>query len=246
MKIREMLNRRTDLSTFVVHLTRQVAGNSARQNLRNILSEQRIRAVTAMGAAAETFSSGSPEWNSQRVVSFTESPLEQLHTFFIDFEETRRHRFEPYGLAFTKMQARRKGAVPVWYTDVTWGQTWRIKYVWNLIEREKQAGTFLESDVAQIAPFVETMGYVRTGRKEFWWEREWRYRGDLYFGYADIALGLCHEDRIDEFETFMAGIARRRDPDAALVRFVDPRWGLEEIIGRLAGVGSADLSPFPS
>jgi hypothetical protein len=89
-------------------------------NLRSILSQQRVNAVSAMGAASETFPSGSPEWHSQRVVSFRESPLEQLHTFFIDFDETRRHRFEPYGLAFTKMKVRRKGAVPVWYTDMTW------------------------------------------------------------------------------------------------------------------------------
>lgn len=125
---------------------------------------------------------------------------------------------------------------------VTSGQTWRIKYVWNLIVREKRAGTFLSSDIAQIAPFVETMGYVRTGRKESWWEREWRHREDFIFGYADIALGLCHEDRIDEFETFMAGIARRRDPDAGLVRFVDQRWGLEDIIDRLSRVSRVPIS----
>lgn len=245
MKIREMLNRRTDLSTFVVHLTSQHGGNSARQNLRLILSQQRIRALTAMGAASEQFEPRSPGWNSQRVASFTESPLEQLHSFFVDFEESRLHRFEPYGLAFTKMQARRSGVLPVWYTDVTWGATWRVKYIWNLVEREKALGTFVGSDIAQIAPFVETMGYVRTGRKEFWWEREWRHLGDYSFQYRDVGLGLCPETRIDEFERFMNGIAQRRDPSAATVRFIDPRWGLEEIIGRLAEVSPADLSPFP-
>lgn len=242
MKIREMLDRRTDLSTFVVHLTKRTT-SSARENLRSILKGQTIRAVSAMGAAAGRLDPGTRDWNSQRVVCFTESPLEQLHSFFVQFEERRRHKFAPYGIAFTKLQARRAGVTPVWYTDTTWATNWRVNYVWNLIETAKTAGKFATSDIAQIAPFVETMGYAASGHKEFWWEREWRHLGNFSFGYEDIALGLCHEGHIDQFEKLMARIALR-DPAAAGVRFIDPRWGLEQIIGRLAGVLPGDLSPF--
>jgi hypothetical protein len=187
MKIKEMLDRRTDLSTFVVHLTRRTGESSARANLKSILRQRCMRAVSAMGAASEFFDHGTPEWDSQRVVSFTESPLEQLHSFFVEFDETRRHGFEPYGLAFTKLQARRTGVNPVWYLDVTWGTPWRVKFVWNLVKERKASGNFLGSDIAEIAPFVETMGYVRSApHKEFWWEREWRHLGDFQFTYGGL------------------------------------------------------------
>ncbi len=121
-------------------------------------------------------------------------PLEQLHSFFVEFDETRRHRFEPYGLAFTKIQARKAGMNPVWYQDVTWGTPWRVKHVWNLAKERRDAGSFLGSDIAEIAPFMETMGYVRSApHKEFWWEREWRHLGDVHFPFEGVALGLCPE-----------------------------------------------------
>lgn len=150
-------------------------------------------------------------------------------------------------MAFTKMQARRLEAEPVWYTDSTWATDWRVRHVWNLIEERKNNGTFLDSDIAQIAPFIERMGYVSggAGRKEFWWEREWRHFGDIRFAYSNVALALCPEERIDEFEALMGRIhAAEKDSSATELRFIDPRWGLEEIIARLAGVSSRDLSPF--
>ena len=50
--IEELLNRRTDLSTFVVHLTKDTEdGPTASQNLRSILKSKTIRAVRPMGWA---------------------------------------------------------------------------------------------------------------------------------------------------------------------------------------------------
>jgi hypothetical protein len=49
MKIKEMLDRRTDLPTFVVHLTRRTADASARANLESMLRQRCIRAINAMG-----------------------------------------------------------------------------------------------------------------------------------------------------------------------------------------------------
>jgi hypothetical protein len=242
MHVRDMLARRTDLSTFVVHFTRRT-NQPAHVNLRSMLRDRVIRAATAMGSAASRLDHGTAEWRSQRVVSFTESPLEQLHSFFIEFEEERRHKFRPYGLAFTKVQARHLGILPVWYSDVTRATDWRVNHVWRLIEEQTDAGTFVGSSIAQIAPFVETMGDGH--RKEFWWEREWRHLGSFRFSYEQLALGLCPEERIDEFEAYMRLLAgRRRDPRAEGIRFVDPRWGLEQIVGTLAGVEARFLSPF--
>ena len=51
--IEQVLNRRADLSTFLVHLTRadDERHTSALENLSSILDESRIRARTPYGAA---------------------------------------------------------------------------------------------------------------------------------------------------------------------------------------------------
>ena len=51
--IEELLHRRPDLSTFVVHLTRNHQGRSARENLLSILQDQRISARTPLGMAKD-------------------------------------------------------------------------------------------------------------------------------------------------------------------------------------------------
>lgn len=112
----------------------------------------------------------------------------------------------------------------------------------ELIEREAaRFKRFRKSPLAQISPFVEQMGSGpgRSGygyRKEFWWEREWRHRGDFNFFLSDVALGLAPGKRIQTFEKFTDKLGRR-------IPFVDPKWGLEEIIAHLAGCKGA-LTPF--
>ena len=189
LRMDEMLARRSDLSTFVVHLTRDTDTGTARENLQAILRQYCLRTFSAMGLAARGFEPGSPEWQSQRVVAFTESPLEHLQAFFVPLVEKRRNQFQPYGLAFNKKQARDKGINPVWYVDSTSGvgtasPTRAIK---RLLRQAKDAGDFVSSPMAKVAPFVETMGSTGSWRKEFSWEREWRHPGDLHFVPDNVA-----------------------------------------------------------
>lgn len=53
MTIEELLHRRGDLSTFLVHLTRAGMGFTARQNLLSIIAEGVIEARTPLGMARE-------------------------------------------------------------------------------------------------------------------------------------------------------------------------------------------------
>src|SRR5262249_54774487 len=46
--------------------------------------------------------------------------------------------------------------------------------------------------------------------------------GDLKFKYADVVVGLCPEDRVDELEEEFHN-----------VKFISPRWGLDRIIEHL-------------
>jgi hypothetical protein len=126
--IRDVLNRRTDLSTFVVHLTRDrdelPEPITAREALESIVEERYLRAERAMGMAKDQDDPGDPAKQTQRVVCFSETPLEHIYSLVADIEG-RRVRLRPYGLAMTKLTARRMGIGPLWYVNQTTGSTGR-------------------------------------------------------------------------------------------------------------------------
>jgi hypothetical protein len=71
-------------------------------------------------------------------------------------------------------------------------------------------------------PFIEQMGTWTSTRKEFTWEREWRHLGDFVFEERDVALVLCPEAEIEDFEAIGNYSA------------IDPSWSLERMINALA------------
>jgi hypothetical protein len=246
MDIRDLLARRSDLSTFLVHFTRDFGdGQNARQNLKSILNERTLEARTPFGPAANLLSG--KDRASQRCVSFSETPLEHLHCLTQKIPK-RQFRFSCYGLAFAKMGARAKGVNPVWYVDITPGHEWLMNPINELIERtHRERKKFRRTPLAKICPFIEQMGSGpgTSGygyRKEFWWEREWRYNGDFKFSWSEVVFGLCPEHRIEEFESMEEKI-ESADEEGHKIKFVDPKWSLERIIAHLAGCKSI-LTPF--
>jgi hypothetical protein len=150
--IREVLNRRTDLSTFVVHLTRTVDGMSGRERLESILEDGEIYAKTPMGWATDEHDPDDPDAQTQRVVSFTETPLEHIYSHVADIRD-RRVKLEPYGIAMTKLKARKLGINPVWYVDMTPGRDWEISAALNqLTDGAIATGDFHSQPVAKILP----------------------------------------------------------------------------------------------
>jgi hypothetical protein len=109
----------------------------------------------------------------------------------------------------------------------------------TLLDRCLADGRFTDPDIERVVPYMEQMGTYRNEdgslryRKEFWWEREWRYCG-RHFALPERFIGLCPEEYIKGFEAFAAECARP-------ARFVDPRWGLEQIIAHLAGFQADDI-----
>jgi hypothetical protein len=94
--IGQVLNRRTDLSTFVVHLTKLSTEKSAFDNLQAILHAGRIEARSPMGwAPREAQAVGPNAANSQKVVCFSETPLEQVYSMYADIPG-RSVRLEPF------------------------------------------------------------------------------------------------------------------------------------------------------
>ena len=122
----------------------------------------------------------------------------------------------------------------MWYVDITPGHEWLTNPLNNLIDFAIESGDFANSDIARLAPFIEQMGTQQGNyRKEFWWEREWRHVG--HFDLPPRFIGICPADEMNELSVIVADAGR----EAA---WIDPTWGLEEIIGRLAGFGPNEVS----
>lgn len=109
--IDSILYRRTVLSTFLVHFTRDLAEDApARSNLMSILTAETIEARNSFGMASNLPTSApQPVRQSQDVVSFPETPLEHAWSLCGPIEK-RRCELKPYGLAFTKAWSRLHGA----------------------------------------------------------------------------------------------------------------------------------------
>jgi hypothetical protein len=228
--IAEVLNRRADLSTFLVHLTRrdEERGTTAIDNLASILSDGCIQARSAYGFAKNVARAG----DTQKVVCFSETPLEHINSLF-DIAG-RQINMEPYGLVFTKVVARQKGALPVWYVQKGSAQEQALD------ELRMDAWTKGEDDWpthpgAKLFPFVELMGTAPGYRKEFWWEREWRHAGDFCFRRrADLAIVVAPEKQHERLRARFAGLRAVIDPD----------WSLERVIASLVGLDPATVTPF--
>lgn len=242
MDIKEIIARRGDLSTFIVHLTRTFDEQDGKGNLKKIISDKVIVAKNSYGCAVKKIEERNLNVNqfpSQRVVSFTETPLEYINLLLSNIDG-REINFESYGLALTKVSARKRGGNPVWYVDITPGHTWLTEPINILIGQLLDKGEFEGSNFSKLTPFIEQMGSHKEKneikyRKEFWWEREWRHVGD--FCLPPNFIGLCPENEIGEFE------ALARD-NAFKARFIDPKWGLEKIIAHLAGFLRDEVDVF--
>lgn len=245
MDIKEILTRRSDLGTFIVHLTRQdpTTGLSAKDNLKSILGERCLEARNPYGSAVHRllhYRASATDFNTQKVACFTETPLQYLHLLIEDIEG-RSIKYEPYGFAITRRLARKTGINPVWYLDITQGHTWLTNYLNTIIDNEIRQESFKTSDIAQLTPYIEQMGMGagknegETYFKEYWWEREWRYRGD--YGLPFRFIVICPEEEKEE-------IFNSSDTDNSYLPFIDASWSLEQIIARLARLIAEEVDPF--
>jgi hypothetical protein len=238
-EIRSILHRRTDLSTFVVHLTRRRnVAYGPQDALVDIARSRRLEARTALGWAKAQDDPNDPAKQSQRVVCFSETPLEHIHLMCGPISG-RTVAMEPYGLALTKLKARKLGINPVWYVDMTPGRNWTIANTLDTLRvqiTDPAIGRdFHESALAKLFPFMEQMGRWQNSLKEFWWEREWRHAGHLRIPETGV-IWLCPENEIGQINE---RVGRELRP------WLDPRWGLEEIIAHLSGFPLTEVSPFP-
>lgn len=234
MKLNDILNRRSDLSTFLVHLTRSCDAQTAHDKLCSIIKSRKIEARGVYGHLSNYISQLRNNGEDHKVVCFTETPLEFSYLLVSEIEGRDFH-FEPYGIVITKRLGREIGVNPVWYVDITPGHDWITKNLDCLRDRylENQDG---EAYLGKLFPFIEHMGNGPGQEggycKEFWWEREWRFIGNFEIPRAIICL--CPEQEIDEFRTLL----KESGVDG---NCIDPRWSLERIIAHLGGFHSDEI-----
>ena len=176
---------------------------------------------------------------SQSAVCFSESPLEQVYSLYADID-SRKVKLKPYGLAFTRFIARKLGANPVWYVDMTMGRDWKVAKALNdLRDRAIKDGCLDKDPIKWVLPLCEQMGTWNGSMKEFWWEREWRCARKFSFTYNDVAFLLCPEPEHSSLKTLLP-------PDAEKLRkrILDPSWSLETMIAHLAGISKGDIALF--
>ncbi|MFC8384274.1 abortive infection system antitoxin AbiGi family protein [Nocardia sp. NPDC057272] len=234
-RIQDLLYRRSDLSTFLVHFTRGT-DYEAFTNLFNMLRDQVIEARTSYGMATmlDDRTRADPSV-TQRTVCFTDTPLE--HCWMMVREIDRRGwQFRPYGIAFTKGYARSRGCNPVWYMDQTPGYTWLTGAVNQMVEAARRQCDNPFQDAAELEILKITPFFEQSGRgKDFAWEREWRHRGNFRFQspynvMAVFAPDSLHPALRDVIASISPVWKERRVP------VLDPEWGLERMLVAMSGV----------
>lgn len=223
----ELIDRRGDLSPFLIHLTRSsdlkldreihslpqdsVVQISAKASLEAIIRSKRLEARSSFGyfnykvpmklGDGRTLNSKSHvkrDW--LRSVCFTETPVDHVH-FQMQAIYGRQLHFEPYGLAFREAAVRAANGNPVIYVQTT---NQSIRSAFDALAINPLAITF-----KSMMPLVEGFGppwfQRQTGPQEidFRWEREWRVVGDFSFTLSDVAFWFCPEGEIGHFETLV-------------------------------------------
>lgn len=259
-KIEDLLQRRTDVSTFLVHLTRASETSTARQNLVAMITggddgRSAIEARSAFGLGRD-YDKHLGHIATQKAVCFTETPLEHIW-MMLETIEGRTVHFEPWGLATTKTAARKAGCSPVWYTNksaANWDRNpgrYVRKLIAEAVERCAKGDGSIDADqlqqelVFRVAPFVEEMGHSIEGvPKEFWWEREWRHIGDYPLSFPSrIVAILAPEAEHESLSQELQGLdVHQRWLDRPVL---DPRWGLERMISTMSRVNPDYVGPFP-
>lgn len=157
MNIERLLARRTDLSTFLVHLTRAGPGETAQERLISILMSRTIEARSPFGPAVQRLRNARQPTASQNCVCFTETPLEYVHILTSPIDN-RTYQFAPYGIAISKKQGRRRGVNPVWYLDITPGHPWLTVPLETMMDTAIATGEYANQPIARLTPFIEQNG----------------------------------------------------------------------------------------
>ena len=222
--IKHILRFRSDISPFLVHLTRRHNSDGLQERLELIVRDKSL-VVGDTEVSDVRFGGNTIEMEAEDrkrffgAVCFTETPLNEIHCLLeIAYRQV---NLEPYGLVFLKEQLQKRGVAPVLYLNNECGdQDPVVRALFGLIETDPEAAEKLLPLVSVFGKKLQPPGArPQEGTLDFIWEREWRFpaaSGTLDFSETDVFIGLCPEDNISYFERLLPGIG-----------FVDPRMNMK-------------------
>lgn len=225
MPTKEALRGREDVSRFLIHLTRDDRkdnknGRTARRNLANILSEQKIRAFNPHCLFNRKIEKLDAKIADQfDVACFTEVPLNQVHLLTRSIEG-RQIKMAPFGVVFTREFLIAAGAQPAMYINGYHSNSWLRQSVDALYDAGVVNAKLVEPQW-RILPFLNAMHE----KYDFTWEREWRVRGDLPFRPQELVCVILPEDGQDDFKEKLAEMG---------IATISPGWTYEQIVAELA------------
>lgn len=241
--IDDILNFRSDISPFLVHLTKKTEKNTASEILKLILQEQKLQASSNPVSDAR-FGILTSNWVEDKLkrnfgaICFTETPLNEIHCLLEI--EYRNVNLEPYGLVFIKENLQATGVSPVFYINNYPDDKNAVmqKLCDALIDNEEAAKIlplFANTGIKLTSPYSQIK---QTEKVDFMWEREWRYPAvynNLVIKDCDVFIGLCPHEEIDEFELRSSQIFGKK------IGFIDPKrnmkWYATKLIERRKELG---------
>jgi len=225
----EFFKRKRDFSPFLVHLTKDKGqGNrvvKARMILKQILEQCMLKASNyycLFNADLDEPDNASLR-DKFKVVCFTETPIDLLDVLLLEVEGRYIFRPKPYGLIFKKDFIREREGSPAIYASPV-----LYNIFWEMYRGAK------ENDFSREENRVLSLVNKCDEEYDFHWEREWRVVGNLHFFLKDIYCGLCPKEEIEQFECSYYP-----------VRFIDPRWGINQILDKLVERATRDSTDFP-
>lgn len=250
-QIEEILARRGDLSTFLVHLIssqnsskKELTKEELQEALTSIIENNQIESRNPWGMLKQYHEDPNlidSIKEKQKCVCFSETPLEFIWSLCEDIPG-RNCPLSNFGIIITKKEARNQGVNPVWYIDGTEGHGGLDKKINKLIQdainkKDEQE----KNELFELTPFFEVMNSWKdkdsgqTKRKEFWWEREWRHKGP--FKLPEDFITICPQEDHKHIES----IITKKGKSAHLI---DPRWSMEQMIANLAKFNPDEIGPF--
>lgn len=221
-RIEDVLGQRTDISRFLVHLTKDCNGKTAKRSLVSILQERKI-------ASFDHYCLFSPKLRQYdvsiqkrfNVVCFTETPLDKIH-LLLDISG-RKTELRPYGIVFLKDLIAEKNGNPVFY--VYEGNRLLKRFLDSEFDQYIE-GMLDDDEDNYFAVFGALVNVVKEGH-DFHWEREWRIRKHLKFDYDEVFAIVAPEKEHKELRKILGDEAR-------YTPFIDCEWNMEEIVEQTA------------
>ncbi|MDL2324541.1 hypothetical protein LJC61_05255 [Ruminococcaceae bacterium OttesenSCG-928-A16] len=219
------LSERTDLSNFLVHLTRDSPESSAKESLISILNAQKIEARNHHCLFKKSLEKEPLDFQKKFYVTcYTETPLDKIKHLTKKIEN-RNKKFQPYGLVFIKSNQKKseKGSEnapnPVFYAMGNNGFLIRA-----LFSEFDQYLEDFENGNPNNFNLIGSLVNIVNENHNFQWEREWRTVGDYEFLIPELAAVIApsseHSDIRSKVNYYFA--------DA--ITFIDIDWNMEQIL----------------